>query len=89
MPVTHPFGQKYDTTHTLNCKKGVTIKHNNIGDYEANLLAKIHTVVETGGPSLQLIEGEIVNGIPDGNVRPDVRVRGVWRDGENALSFFS
>ena len=42
-------GQKYDTAHGLNCKKGsfVTIRHNNIRDYEANLLAKIHTDVET------------------------------------------
>ena len=33
----------------MNCKKGgfVTIRHNNIRDYEANLLAKIHTDVET------------------------------------------
>ena len=45
LPATYSCGQKYDTTHVLNCKKGgfVTIRHNNIRDYEANLLAKIHT----------------------------------------------
>ena len=29
---------------------------------------------------------EIVNGIPGDNARPNVRARGVWRDGQN--SFF-
>ena len=69
----------------INCKKGgfVTIRHNNIIEHEANLLAKIHTDVETE-PSLQLTEGEIVNGIPGDNAKPDVRARGVWRDGQNA-----
>ena len=60
------------------------MRHNNIRDYEANLLAKFHTNVETE-PSLQPIEGEIVNGIPDDNARPDVRARGVWRYGQNAF----
>ena len=45
LPATCPCGRKYDTALALNCKKGgfVTIRHNNIRDYEANLLAKIHT----------------------------------------------
>ena len=62
----------------------VTIRHNNIRDYEANLLVKIHTDVETK-PSLQPIDGEIVNGIPGDNAKPDVRARGVWRDDQNAF----
>ena len=80
LPATYSCGQKYDTTHVLNCKKGgfVTIRHNNIRDYEANLLTKIHTDAETE-PSLQPIEGEIVNGIPGDNARPNVRARGIWR----------
>ena len=85
LPATCPCGRKCDTALALNCKKGgfVTIRHNNIRDYEANLLAKIHTdstfsSFETE-PSLQPVEGEIVNGIPGGNARPDVRARGVWR----------
>ena len=86
LPATCPFGQKYDTTHALDCKKGgfVTICHNNIRDYETNLLAKIHTDVETE-PRIQPIEGEIVNGIPGDNAIPDVRARGVWRDCQNAF----
>ena len=55
-----------------------TIRGNDIRDYEANLLAKIYTDVETE-PSLQPIEGEIVNGIPGDNARPNVRARGIWR----------
>ena len=71
--------------HALNCKKGgfVTIRHNNTRDYEASLLAKMHTDVETES-SLQPIEGEIVNGLPF-DVRPNVRARGVWRYGQNAF----
>ena len=86
LPATCPCGQKYDTTHALDCKKGsfVAICHNNIRDYEANLLAKIHTDVEIE-PPIQLIEGEIVNGIAGDNARPDVRARDVWRDGQNAF----
>ena len=86
MPATCPCGQKYDTTHALNCEKGgfVTIRHNNIRDYEANLLAKMHTDVETE-PILQPIEGEIINGIPGDNARPEVSARGEWRDGQNAF----
>ena len=85
LPATCPCGRKYDTALALNCKKGgfVTIRHNNIRDYEANLLAKIHTdstfsSFETE-PSLQPVEGEIVNGIPGDNARPSVRAGGVWR----------
>ena len=79
-------GQKYDTAHALNCKKGgfVTIRHNNIRDYETNSLAKIHTDVETE-PSLQAIEGEIVSGVPGDNARLDVGARDVWRYGQNAF----
>ena len=58
----------YETIHALNCKRSgfVTISHNNIRHYETNLLAKIHTDLETE-PSLQPIEGEIINGIPGDN----------------------
>ena len=75
------------TLKALNCKKGgfVTIRHNYIRDFEANLLAKIHTDVETE-PSLQPIEGKNVNGITGDNARPDVRARCVWRDANTNTS---
>ena len=33
-------GQKFDITHAMNCKRGgiVILRHNNIRDFEANLL---------------------------------------------------
>ena len=76
MAATCPCGQKYNTTHVTNCKKGsfVTIRHSNIRNYEANLLAKFHTDVQTE-PSLQPTEGEIVNGIPGDNAKPDLSAR--------------
>ena len=90
MEATCPCDQKYNTTLALICKNVllVTITHNKIRDYEANLLAKIHTDVETE-PSLQPIEGEIVNGILSQNARPGVRASvgqnaERWWDGQNA-----
>ena len=61
--------------------------YNNIGDYKAKKKKKIHTEVENE-PSLQPIEGEIVNWIP-GHARPDIRARGVWRDGRTRFLMFA
>ena len=61
-----------------------TIRGNDIRDYEANLLAKIYTDVETE-PSLQPVEEEIVNGIPGDNARPDIRARSAWTNCQNAF----
>ena len=36
-------------------------------------------------PSLQPVEGEIVNGIPGDNARSDVRARGVWKDSQKVF----
>ena len=61
MPSKCPCGQKYDVRHAMNCKKGgfVIMRHNNVRDFEANLLRTIVNDVETE-PSLQKIENEEV-----------------------------
>ena len=86
MPSQCPCGQNYDITHAPNCKNGgfVTVRHNNIRDFEAELIKKVHSDVETE-PPLQPITGEIINGLAGDNARPDIRARGVWRDGQNAF----
>ena len=70
----------------MNCKKGgfVIMRHNNVRDFEANLLRTILNDVETE-PSLQKIENEEVNGLTGDDAKPDIRARGVWRKGQNAF----
>ena len=86
IPSRCPCGQKFDLNHALNCKKGgfVTIRHNNIRDFEASLLSEVHRDVETE-PDLQPVAGERISGLVGDNARPDVRARGVWRPGQNAF----
>ena len=79
-------GQKYDLNHALNCKRGgmVIMRHNNIRDFEANLLKQVCNDVETE-PPLQPLEGEILPGLTGDEARPDIRARGLWRNGQNAF----
>ena len=86
LPSKCPFGQTFNTNHALNCKRGgfVILRHNNIRDFEANLLRKICVDVETE-PPLQPLNGENVNGLTGNESRPDVRAREVWRPGQNAF----
>ena len=85
LPSQCPCGQVFNVTHALNCKKGgfIIMRHNNIRDYEADIISKAHTDVETE-PPLQPVNGEIFNGIAGDNARPDIRARGVWRPAQNA-----
>ena len=53
------------------------MRHNNIRDFEANLMRKVCNDVETE-PSLQPINGENVAGLTGDEAKPDVRARGVW-----------
>ena len=86
LPSKCPYGQNYNVNHALNCKKGrfVINRHNNIRDFKANLLKKVHNDVEIE-PMLQPINGEVVNGIAGDNARSDIRARGVWCRGQNAF----
>jgi hypothetical protein len=85
LPQKCPCGQKFDVTHALNCKKGgfVIIRHNNIRDFEANLLKKVCSDVETE-PHLLPVQGEQIEGLVGDEARPDIRARGEWRNAQNA-----
>ena len=52
-----PCVEKYNLTHALDCKKGgfVTMRHNNLKDFEADMLSKIVNDVETE-PELQPLQ---------------------------------
>jgi hypothetical protein len=81
-----PCGQRFDLDHALNCKRGgfVIMRHNNVRDFEANLLSQVCTDVEKE-PPLQPISGEIITGAREDGARPDVRARGFWRPAQNAF----
>ena len=85
LPTKCPCGQSFNLNHALNCKRGglVIIRHNNICDFEANLLRQVCNDVETE-PPLQPLEGENIAGLTGDEARPDVRARGFWRHGQNA-----
>ena len=51
------------------------MRHNNIRDFESNLIRKVCNDVETE-PSLQPINGENVTGLTGDEAKPDVRARG-------------
>ena len=54
--------------------------NNNIRDFEANQIKTIQNNVEIK-PALQIIENERINGRTGDQGRPDIRARGVWRQG--------
>ena len=86
LPAMCPCGEKYNVTHTLNCKKGgfVTMRHNNLRDFKADILSKMVNDVETE-PELQPVKGEVIEGLPGNASRPDIRAGGVWRAGQNGF----
>ena len=72
---------------TMNCKKRgfMIIRHNNIRDFEANLLKQVCNDVEIE-PPLQPIAGEIfTRKIKEGDeTRLEVLARGFWRNAQSA-----
>ena len=60
------------------------MKHNNVRDFEANLLKTLHNDAEIE-PALQEITSEKIPGNTNDEARPDIRARGVWRPGQNAF----
>ena len=86
LPSKCPCGRSFNMTHALNYNTGgfITIRHNKVRDFEAQLLTKICNDVDIE-PPLQPLEGEIINGLTGVNAKPDVRARGFWREGQNAF----
>ena len=70
----------------MNRIKGgfVIVRHNNVWDFEANLLKTTLNDVEIE-PKLQKIDNEGLNGLAGDDAIPDIRARGVWRQRQNIL----
>ena len=80
---------KFDVEHALNCKKGgfVTIHHNDVRDFMANMLTEVCKDV-CKEPSLVPLTGETFNKkttITDDEARVDVSARGFWTRGNKAF----
>ena len=86
MPSQCPCGQNDDVTHAMNSKRGgfIIIRHNNFRDFEANSPKTTLNDVEVE-PKLQKIDNDEFNGLTGDDARPDIRARGVWRQGQNAF----
>ena len=76
---------QHDTCLELETGGFITIRHNRVRVFEAQLLTEICNDVEIE-PPLQTLEGEIINGLTGVNAKPDVRARGFWREGQNSFS---
>ena len=87
LPTKCPCGQNFIVTHAMYCKKGgfVIIRHNELRNFEANLLNKVCNDVEIE-PRLQPLEGEQMTAstIDGDEARLDIRARGFWRPGQSA-----
>ena len=68
--------RRNEFNHTLNCKREgfITIRHNNIRHFEANLSKQVH------------IKGGNTNGLTGDDARQNITVKTVWRNGQNAYS---
>ena len=60
------------------------MRHNNVRDFEANLLKTTLNDVEIE-PKLQKIDNEGLNCLTGDDARSDIRARGVWRQGQNVF----
>ena len=60
------------------------MRHDNLRDFEADILSKIVNVVKTE-PELQPVTGEVIERLPGNASRADFRARGVWRASQNVF----
>ena len=89
LPTHCPCGATFNVTHALNCHRGgfVNIRHDNIRDFECNLLKSVVHDVESE-PNLHPVvnkESYHRTAITSDEARLDVRARGFWRPGQNAF----
>ena len=77
MPRICPCEQKFDLNYAMNCKRGgfVIVRHNNVRDFEANLLKTMHNDFEIE-PAMQEITNEKIPGNTNDEARLDIRARG-------------
>ena len=82
LPSKCPCGCEFDVNHAMSCKKGgfITIRHNNVRDFEANFLKKVCNDVEVE-PKLIPVEND--------ESRLDIRARGFWRPGQSAFFMYA
>ena len=60
------------------------MRHNNVRDFEANLLKTIQNDVKIK-PALQNVDSERIGERTEDEARPDIRAWVVWRQGQNAF----
>lgn len=67
--------------HALNCNWGgfAIIRHNNIRDFEANLIRQGHSVIAVETHSEPANEDHI-NGLTGDDARSNIRAKSVWRN---------
>ena len=86
LPSNCPCGQKFDINHAMNCKRGgfIIMHHNNLRDFEINLLSKVCKDVESEPPLLPLGGENLPKSTIKGDkARLDIRARGFWRPAQN------
>ena len=82
-------GNKFTVSHALSCPKGgfISLRHNELRDFTANLLAECHKDVRIE-PELVPLTGERLShatSITSDEARVDVGARGVWVKGQMAF----
>ena len=92
-PVSCDCGSKFSLEHALSCPKGgfPSLRHNEIRDLSANLLAEVCNDVCIE-PCLQPLSGETLNGASSNaqdGARLDIAANGFWGDGLRELTLMS
>ena len=91
LPSKCPCGDRFDTSHAIDCKKGgfVNARHYSIREFETSLLRKVCTDVESEPHLLpvttEILQGRSANTNISAEARLDFRGRGFWRRGQNAF----